>query len=130
MFSTGKQLLNNTRYASDRCVSVMRAARSNCGLGRLAVASDSTMLLHRVELLCQFPPPSYLLHPNPCVSVRAPKLQGWLIDAIEVLVVSFVLDDIAVTFQLDSFSKGLVGSASFFGKPFRGVASLCHPPGL
>lgn len=39
---------------------------------------------------------------------------------MEVLVVSFVLDDVAVTFQLDSFSKGLVGSASFFGKPLKG----------
>lgn len=43
-----------------------------------------------------------------------------MIDAVEVLVVSFVLDDIAVTFQLNSFNKGLVGSASFFGKPLRG----------
>lgn len=52
--------------------------------------------------------------------MRAPNIQGWLIDAVEVLVVAFVLDDVAVTFQLDSFNKGLVGSASFFGKPLRG----------
>lgn len=54
--------------------------------------------------------------------MRAPDIQGWLIDALEVLVISFVLDDVAVTFELDSFSKGLVGSASFFGKPFEGGA--------
>lgn len=46
---------------------------------------------------------------------------GWLIDAVEVLVVAFVLDDVAVTFQLDSFDKGLVGSASFFGMSFGAV---------
>lgn len=42
--------------------------------------------------------------------------KGWAIDGIEVLVIAFVLDDIAITFDLDSVSKGLVGSASFFGE--------------
>lgn len=42
-----------------------------------------------------------------------------MVDAIEVLVVAFVLDDVAVTFQLGSFYKGLVGSASFGGEKKR-----------
>lgn len=42
--------------------------------------------------------------------------QAWLIDAIEVLVIAFAVDDIARTFHLGSFSKGLVGSASFLGE--------------
>lgn len=37
-------------------------------------------------------------------------------DAVEVLVVAFVLDDIAITFDLGSVEKGLVGSASFLGE--------------
>ncbi|CAM9370411.1 unnamed protein product [Ascophyllum nodosum] len=43
---------------------------------------------------------------------------GWLIDAMEVLVVAFIMDDVAATFSLSTFSKGLVGSASFFGMLF------------
>lgn len=39
-----------------------------------------------------------------------------MIDAVEILVVAFVLEDIAVTFQLSSVEKGLIGSASFFGE--------------
>lgn len=42
--------------------------------------------------------------------------QGWVVDAIEVLMIAFVLEDIAETFGLDSVSKGLIGSASFFGE--------------
>ncbi|CAM9239647.1 unnamed protein product [Ectocarpus fasciculatus] len=40
---------------------------------------------------------------------------GWVIDAMEILVVAFVLEDIATTFELGSVGKGLIGSASFFG---------------
>lgn len=42
--------------------------------------------------------------------------QAWMVDAIEVLVIAFVLDEVAVTFDLGSFTKGLVGSSSFFGE--------------
>lgn len=42
--------------------------------------------------------------------------QGWVIDAMEILVVAFVLEDIATTFELGSVGKGLIGSASFFGE--------------
>ena len=35
---------------------------------------------------------------------------------MEILVVAFVLEDIAVTFELSSVGKGLIGSASFFGE--------------
>lgn len=42
--------------------------------------------------------------------------QGWVVDAIEVLMIAFVLEDIAETFGLDSVSKGLIASASFFGE--------------
>ena len=35
---------------------------------------------------------------------------------MEVLVIAFVLDDIADTFELGAFSSGLVGSASFCGE--------------
>eukprot|EP00903_Cladosiphon_okamuranus_P008140 g7839.t1 len=40
---------------------------------------------------------------------------GWIIDAMEILVVAFVLEKIAITFELGSVGKGLIGSASFFG---------------
>ena len=39
-----------------------------------------------------------------------------MVDAIEVLVIAFVLEEVAVTFDLGSFTKGLVGSSSFFGE--------------
>ncbi|CAN0092871.1 unnamed protein product [Pylaiella littoralis] len=40
---------------------------------------------------------------------------GWVIDAMEILVVAFVLESIATSFDLGSFGKGLIGSTSFFG---------------
>lgn len=46
--------------------------------------------------------------------------QGWVVDAIEVLMIAFVLEDVAETFGLDSVSKGLIGSASFFGESAAG----------
>lgn len=50
-----------------------------------------------------------------------------MVDAIEVLVIAFVLDDVAVTFDLGSFTKGLVGSSSFFGeKENRRIHTLVH----
>ena len=42
--------------------------------------------------------------------------QGWIIDAMEVLVVAFVLEKVAVSFDLSSVGKGLVGSMSFLGE--------------
>lgn len=50
-----------------------------------------------------------------------------MVDAIELLVIAFVLDDVAVTFQLGSFTKGLVGSASFCGEKYN-HGSLCVAP--
>ena len=47
-------------------------------------------------------------------------LQGWIIDAMEILVVAFVLENIAITFELGSVGKGLIGSASFFGERLSG----------
>lgn len=35
---------------------------------------------------------------------------------MEILVVAFVLENIAITFELSSVGKGLIGSASFFGE--------------
>lgn len=61
----------------------------------------------------------FVFHPNMfrllarCLTL--PK--GWIIDAMEILVVAFVLEDVAETFQLSSVQKGLIGSASFFGEP-------------
>ncbi|CAM9707857.1 unnamed protein product [Pylaiella littoralis] len=40
---------------------------------------------------------------------------GWVVDAMEILVVTFVLEDIAITFGLSSVEKGLIGSSSFLG---------------
>ncbi|CAN0548700.1 unnamed protein product, partial [Ectocarpus sp. 8 AP-2014] len=41
--------------------------------------------------------------------------QGWVVDAMEVLVLAFALEAIATSFELSSVGKGLIGSASFFG---------------
>ena len=35
---------------------------------------------------------------------------------MESLNIAFVIDDVAHTFELDSFTKGLVGGTSFFGE--------------
>ncbi|CAN0067204.1 unnamed protein product [Scytosiphon promiscuus] len=40
---------------------------------------------------------------------------GWIIDSMETLVVAFVLEKVAISFELSSVGKGLVGSASFLG---------------
>lgn len=55
--------------------------------------------------------------------------QGWVIDAMEILVVAFVLEDIATTFELGSVGKGLIGSASFFGKA-RSTGASGWGPGV
>ena len=52
---------------------------------------------------------------------------------MEILVVAFVLEDVANTFQLSSVQKGLIGSASFFGEPERFACSWdagCEIDGL
>ncbi|CAM9427930.1 unnamed protein product, partial [Ectocarpus sp. 12 AP-2014] len=40
---------------------------------------------------------------------------GWVVDSMEILVLAFVLEAIATSFELNSVGKGLIGSASFFG---------------
>lgn len=62
------------------------------------------------------PLPALRLPLRTAYSLDATVPQGWVIDAMEILVVAFVLEDIAVTFELGSVGKGLIGSASFFGK--------------
>ena len=42
--------------------------------------------------------------------------QGWAVNAMQTLVLTFVMEDIATTFELSSVSKGLIGSVNFFGK--------------
>lgn len=42
--------------------------------------------------------------------------QGFVIDAIEIVVISFLLDDIGMTFGLSDFGQGIIGSASFLGE--------------
>ncbi|CAM9370259.1 unnamed protein product [Ascophyllum nodosum] len=41
---------------------------------------------------------------------------GFAIDAIEIVVISFVLEDIAISFNLGAVGKGAIGSASFLGE--------------
>lgn len=50
--------------------------------------------------------------------------QGWVVDAMEILVVTFVLENIAITFGLSSVEKGLIGSASFLGERGRGRGAV------
>ena len=49
-----------------------------------------------------------------------------MFNGIETLNIAFVMDDIADTFELDSFTRGLVGGAGFLGerKPRR-IEKLC-----
>lgn len=42
--------------------------------------------------------------------------KSWMCNGIGVMNIAFVNDDIADTFGLNSFTKGLVGSAVFVGK--------------
>ena len=44
---------------------------------------------------------------------------------MEILVIAFVLEDVADTFELNSVQKGLIGSASFFGEP-EGYSRVCR----
>lgn len=44
-----------------------------------------------------------------------------MFNGIEILNIAFVIDDVAETFELDSFNKGLVGGAGFFGETIT-----CH----
>lgn len=39
-----------------------------------------------------------------------------MIDALEIVVISFVLEDVAISFNLGSVGKGIIGSASFLGR--------------
>ena len=39
-----------------------------------------------------------------------------MFNGIETLNIAFVMDDIADTFELDSFARGLVGGAGFLGE--------------
>ena len=47
---------------------------------------------------------------------------------MEILVIAFVLEDVADTFELNSVQKGLIGSASFFGEP-EGYSRVCRDKG-
>lgn len=58
------------------------------------------------------------------ITACARSIQGKIIDAMEILVITFVLEDIAVTFQLSSVEKGLIGSTSFFGGSWTRARAL------
>ena len=54
--------------------------------------------------------------------------QGFVIDAIEIMVIAFVLEDVAVSFDLGPVGKGVIGSASFLGETIERVkasANMC-----
>ncbi|CAN0358367.1 unnamed protein product [Discosporangium mesarthrocarpum] len=54
---------------------------------------------------------------------------GTAIDSMEVLVVAFILNDVAATFDLSAVGKGLLGSSSFLGdckQPSLLLVKMCY----